>query len=45
MHTRHLFKAAQEIQGVRHTGNTANGLSLMTEVIKCAELGSLKVIC
>ena len=45
MYTRHIFKGSQEIQGVRHTGNTANGLSIMNEVIKCVELGSVKVIC
>lgn len=30
---------------VRHTGNTANGLNVMIEVINCAELVSVKVIC
>ena len=39
------FKASQSIQGVRPAGNIANGLDVMTRVVKCAELVSVKVIC
>lgn len=39
-----LFKASQAIRGVRHTENTANGLGVMTEGIKCAEVMSVKII-
>lgn len=40
-----FLKVSFSIQGVAHTRNTANGLSVMTEVTKCAELVSVKVVC
>lgn len=39
------LKASQSIQGVKHTGNIANGLSVVAEINKCAELVPVKVVC
>lgn len=39
------LKACQSIQGVKHTGTITNGLSVVAEINKCAELVPVKAVC